>query len=554
MICWSVILDAPDKSPIFTWGRFVTCHFFRVFGRLKTCPTTFVGRVILVRLLSHGHNVRATHKSRLVLMSARKQLTPFVFVTASCILGTVALAAGALVMKSFEGDTGQIGAVTLEEYKAKDGSTIRLHAVSFGTRHSLDVSVVRPNAFIVFESGYRNMRVDRHSSDDQIVVWLSRTDANGRASDFSWWSHCSVTDLHGDEIRDSEAERHVLYGWSHNQDGQSHGVQQRFLPYQEQHRYYASENKMIIVNSFLPKIRSQGDITIKVFNIQKEKVAEFTVPNPTPQPTKTWVAQELPAESTVDGLTLRLKSFATSTHKNQHGRDQNLVRHTVSPKFEMIDSDGKVSNDYQHQYTQYFDPLENVGNEHDVRLSFKEPVWRLETKVFRKSTSEFTAEETIEFAPIEIPQKNTTVALGLDFGNSKIQLAPAQISGPGATSYIFPSGPYGGSSSFLRTIDKATLNVHLKTQNRITTATVNGDLVHLRFDHRPLTPDERLSMFAVDDQNRKIKLRHEPHFGSNFCFLKVEPDAKSITFSAVLQELKKFEFYIKPPKPKPLEK
>jgi hypothetical protein len=40
-------LGTSDKSPIFRWGRFVTCRFFRVLGRLKTCPTTFVGRVLL---------------------------------------------------------------------------------------------------------------------------------------------------------------------------------------------------------------------------------------------------------------------------------------------------------------------------------------------------------------------------------------------------------------------------------------------------------------------------------------------------------------------------
>jgi hypothetical protein len=49
--CRTDLQDTPDESTISTWGRFVTCRFSRVLGRLQTCPTTFVGRVIQARLI-----------------------------------------------------------------------------------------------------------------------------------------------------------------------------------------------------------------------------------------------------------------------------------------------------------------------------------------------------------------------------------------------------------------------------------------------------------------------------------------------------------------------
>jgi hypothetical protein len=38
---WIDQRKTPDKSPIWTWGRFVTCRCFRVHGRLQTCPPEF---------------------------------------------------------------------------------------------------------------------------------------------------------------------------------------------------------------------------------------------------------------------------------------------------------------------------------------------------------------------------------------------------------------------------------------------------------------------------------------------------------------------------------
>ena len=119
-------------------------------------------------------------------MSARKQLTPFVFITVTVILGMVALAGGALIIKSFEGKAQGIGATSIATAEAADGSTITLHAVTYGNRHRIDVSVVRPNAFIIVDTGYRNRALQKNVSEECVVVWLSRTDRNGKAMDFNW--------------------------------------------------------------------------------------------------------------------------------------------------------------------------------------------------------------------------------------------------------------------------------------------------------------------------------------------------------------------------------
>jgi hypothetical protein len=481
-------------------------------------------------------------------MSARKQLTPFVFITVTVILGMVALAGGALIIKSLEKQNNGIGATSIASQRVDDGSTITLHAVTYGASHRIDVSVLRPGAFIIFETGYRNRTLQKNVSGECVVVWFSRTDANGNAMDSNWWSHCSVTDLNGNEIVDSDAEQHTLSGWSHHRTRQQQD--RRFQIQRNDTRHRDGNSKIVIANSMFPKIRSQGDITIKVFDITKKEVARFTVPNPTPQPTETWTAVKLPTETTIDDMTLRLNTFTYMTHKD---RINNSIRDRKSllTKFEMVDAEGKRNNEYEYYDVRFFDLLENQCQAYDAKLSFEEPVWRIEANAFRKDTAEFSTEEIVEFDPIPIPSNGTTMPLTLVSGNSRIQLQLRHFSGRGLTTYTYPVSRYSGSNIFSGGLGKTRFSLRQSTQNRLTSVTMSGDVgqvIHLRLDHRTVNPDERLTLLSVDDQGRAVPMQRRQMFDTEFCVMKVAPDAKTIQLKAILQDVKKFKFFVAPPK------
>ena len=482
-------------------------------------------------------------------MSARKQVTPFIFVAVSFVLGVVVLATASMIIKSFEGESAGVGAPTLAEFKTDDGSTITLHAVTFGQHHHMDVSVIRGGTVIVFETGYIDRSLDFQTGDDAMVVWLSRKTAAGTPMDCDWWSHCLIADVHGTEVRDGDARRHILQGWPFEQDDAPNG--RPFQPRHVAHSYYDSEKKLVIATGVFPKIRSNGDISIRVFDVAQKQVAEFKVPNPAPQPTKEWTAQTLPIEQTVDQVTLRLTELQATVQKEDYpdGNERQERMH-VQPNFAILDSQGKPSADYSVNSIQFFDSMENVCHPYDLRLSLKEPAWRLEAEVLRRDSAAFTQDEVVEIGPIEIPARDTSVALSQEFSNGKIQFRPLQIGGRGSVTYGFATRSYGNgsiqsSSEFHPS--NVRYDFRVVSQNRTATVTLTGNVAHLRVENRALAAGEMLTLLGVDDQGRDVPIRQQSSHDTHFWILNVADDAKSVKVKAILQTAKRFTFFVKPP-------
>lgn len=483
-------------------------------------------------------------------MSSRKQITPFIFVAVSFVLGVVVLATASMIIKSFEGESAGVGAPTLAEFKADDGSTITLHAVTYGQHHHMNVSVIRGGTVIVFETGYIDRSLEFYTGNDAMVVWLSRKNAVGAPMDCDWWSHCSIADFHGTEVRDGNARRHILQGWSYEQDDASHG--RPFQPRDVAHSYYDAEKKLVIATSVFPKIRSNGDISIRVFDVAQKQVAEFKVPNPAPQPTKEWTAQTLPIDQTVDQVTLRLTELHATVEKQDYpGENERQERMHVQPNFAILDSSGKPAVDYFVIWTNFSDSMENASTTYDAQLSLKEPAWRLEAYLRRRNNAAFAQDEVVEIGPIEIPASDTSVALDQEFSNAKIQFRPLQIGGRGSVTYGFAttSSGSGGSTSYSDIFQPSNVpyDMQVVSQNRTATVTLTGNVAHLRVENRALAVGEMLTLLGVDDQGRDVPIDQQSSLDTHFWILNVADDAKSVKVKAILQTAKRFTFFVKPP-------
>lgn len=460
---------------------------------------------------------------------------------------------------------------SLQEVMMPDGTILALEAVTWGKSHEYEIEIP-VQGFEFFPSG-RTRRIHHGTSRDQTVLWFSRRDATtGKALDFDWWSHATVVDSHGCEIRDNdnEARRH-----SHHAHGSSGSGGRPFRSLSAQS--HGQEFTSIIATSGLPTFRYEGDtFTLRMYDLAGTQVGEFQIkdPNPTKGSYPVWKPEKVPATRTNGDLKITLASVGgelNQSERTRNGRKYIQKRTRLTCEFQVVEK-GEPTSRWQSRSLMVSDALGNSLNNHDVsQLCPHEEAWKLTTKFYRMEKREnFDESELWTVKDLEIPAANKTQYIRKKEKRLGVEFELIAVGGGGkkATySGLVPknSGGYGNSTK----IGDVPLEVQIESDHRTPgKITVDCKLPHIVLHWTGQSNNHLVAKIdATDDQGRPVELNGPyPGYGGDFpnVYILSRPEKSEVTdpigkvnFTWSVQEAREFEFLVKPPKavpPKPRQR
>jgi hypothetical protein len=278
------------------------------------------------------------------------------------------------------------------------------------------------------------------------------------------------------------------------------------------------------------------------------------VPGLSPKPA--WVAQPLPARSTVGPNTLVLKGFRGGGWSSRGDNEPEHVRHHFQYELD-LEAGGQVAPAHLFRNGPVVDLGGNLvedGYQGGARPCFGPHRLSLTARV--PTAPELVESSRRETPDLAIPPDNSARSLtdALRFRDGRIVVSLRAVGGRGTVQYPDPTpsgtvqwGQYGG-------IENVSYNVRRETNHTGTSRDirlrVEAKLVHVLFDSTGLTADEWLvATGVVDDQGRAVKFYDFTNHGVRMVLANPEPDAKSLRVAFEVQDAATFEFFVEPPQP-----
>jgi predicted Zn-dependent protease len=476
---------------------------------------------------------------------------------------TILMCAFVGLMAAFEPEMPVSGA--LQEVMMPDGTILALEAVTWGKLHKYEVEFPA-QGFEFFPSSTRRT-INHGTSQDKTVLWFSRRDAvTGKALDFDWWSHSTLVDSHGCEIRDSDNDARLHAHHAHGSSG-SGGRPFNSLSAHSHGARYTS----IIVTAGLPTLRYEGDtFTLKMYDLAGTKVGEFQIEDPSPKKGSypVWKPEELPTTKTKKGLAVTLTSVTGELSESQSSRrGRPYIRKRTRLKYDFqVKENGEPTDRWRSRSMVVSDALGNSLNSYDIsQLCEKEAAWKLTTKFYRVEKREnFDESELWTVKDLKLPAANKTRYIRK---KEKCQGVEFELIGTGGggkkATYngVVPknSGGYGHSSS----IGDVTVKVNVESDHRAPgKISIECKLPHIVLRWTGQTANNLVAKIdATDGQGRPIELNGPyPGYGGDvpnvYVFSRpqgseVKDPIEKVSFTWSVQEAREFEFLVKPPKAMP---
>jgi len=497
-----------------------------------------------------------------------RQFSPLTLIALLAVVSLLAMSTVLTIVGNVETDSliKQIDVVA--ETTMEDGSILVVNKVSYGTSHQLDVLVPR-SSIDPFESPFRRQTPDTHTSENSVVIWMTRQDAkSGRYLHFDWWSHSTIADKSGYEHRDDDARRFVYSG-----RGSSSGGGNR--PFSEDDsRHISDPSRILLVCSEFPVFRSDGPAVLKIYGVEGNELASVEIPNPVPQPTTEWTPEELPITRQNGDLELTLNHFNTKRdirqrHTNNGRIDEpNVTFDRGKNQHWSLTYAGQKTDEWSVTNFNLSDALGNQSRQWQIELSPHEPAWRIEATAYRKETASFNESEIIRFDPIELPREKQVLKPNLAVVSAAGDATVRLIAGGGKVSYRLTSATGGGGNGSTSGSHYSKLGLkaengrqqrHYRYESRRESRggqdvyNVECELPHVLVEFPTRTGETSLTLRAVDDQDRKVGVHQQSvHGQGTLLMLETHPGATSVRIEAIIQTPLKFEFFIKPPEPRPL--
>jgi len=497
-----------------------------------------------------------------------RQFSPLTLIALLAVVSLLLMSTVLTIVGNVETDSliNQIEVVA--ETTMEDGSILVVNKVTYGTSHQLDVLV--PRTYMdPFESPFRRQTPDSNTPKDSVVIWMTRQDEkSGRYLDFEWWSHSTITDKFGYEHRDDGARRFV-----YSSRGSSSGGRSR--PFSEDDsRHMSDPSRILVVSSVFPVFRSDGPVVVKMYGIDGSEVASVEIASPVPQPPAEWTPEELPITKRNGDLELTLNHFKTKVVIRQ----RYTANGTIDEPYVRFDRRGnrhwglkfagQKTDEWSVTNFTLSDALGNQSRQGQIELSPHEPAWRIETTAYREETASFDESEIIRFDPIVLPQEKQVLKPNLVIVSPAGDATVRVIAGGGKVSYRLTSGTGGGSNGGMSGSHSSKLGLkakngreprHYRYESRHESRggqqvyNVECELPHVLVEFPTRTGETRLTLRAVDDQDRKVGVHEQfTHPQGTLRMLETQPGAISVQIEAIIQTPLKFEFFIKPPEPQPL--
>lgn len=493
----------------------------------------------------------------------KRTVSPLMFIAMAFLGVCVLLGIFVGVLSTIEPELPRSSA--LQEVVMPDGTILALEAVTFGKSHNY--SVERRSSGFSFFSGPTRHPLSHSTSEDVVMVWLTRRNARtGRAMDFDWWSHCVTVDSHGCEIRDRERYSHRDAIHSHGGSSGS-GGSRPFHPLSSHGGH--QEYDTIIARTALTPMRHDGDtFLLRVYDTSGKSVGEFTIKDPSPKNGKypVWTPQELPVTASVEDMKITLTSLKNVLHE-ERGTRNNVPYVRLRPRLQYqfrIEENGEVSDRWNSSSMTLSDAIGNTVGTYDVsQLCTQESAWKLHVNFWRGSDEKnFDDTELWRVKGVAVPPKNKFKMLAQTTIIAGAQVRLVAVGGPGTSTYpgLNPGSSGGYSSSGSVGANHMFKVDRQNGRGKPNTTTVTCDLPHIVLGWSAAHPLQRVDRLqATDGQGRPVRI-DGPHGGGyngadGVYFLtrphnsKVTDPIEKVSLVFAVQTAREAEFLVKPPEP-----
>ncbi|MBI1312538.1 hypothetical protein GC176_14695 [bacterium] len=484
----------------------------------------------------------------------RSRLTPAVVIVVSALV-TVSIIAGELVMLAkFDKQAAAFGLPQLSTVPMPDGSVLTLHAVSYGTTHTLPVPIFPPG--IHWRVQPANLRtINQSSNRNSVVFFVSRHDPETKDFlDFDWWSRCEVTGANDEPIQDRNPHRYVYT----NQSSHSQGTGQRpFRPFKETVIGLQDKWRRIIIASEFPVFRANGPATLDFFDSDGRKVASLPfIPNWTPPATE-WTPQPLPATVDQDPVSLVLTNARLKAHDRRSNDSKDGRRWQLECDARLL-KDGKRAEHWSYGLQTVADVLGNDASPWDVTLSRNEPAWRVRFQATREAGADFTDDERVTISGVRVLEDNTFDTSLTSLEGQTAELVPVASAGIGKQEFQLPDYlGFNRQYSSGGNVPIASGNQKF-AQYRLEWRYVGGpqglllsletEAPCLILSNEGLPAGTQILVRTHDSQGREAPSHIRQFYDFAWLvFFDAEPEAGELTCELLLQTPLEFEFFIKPP-------
>jgi hypothetical protein len=308
--------------------------------------------------------------------------------------------------------------------------------------------------------------------------------------------------------------------------------------------------------------------------IGKGGSVEFTIANPAPAPTNAdWTIQTLPIAQTHGNVSFILTNAVSRTNLAGPRNSKYLVK-SLTTDFDFIE-DGVHSTNWLAVDSELYDIsgnflLRNFNS--TAALCPREPAWKLRVKFFGSENSHTASNAVWTISGVNVPEPGKYAELDQSRELQGVRIKVGAFGGAGDFTYsncvVLHNAPldnsvkrnsatvisWPGNWTGSNSIQKPTFG--LKTRKP-----------HLALDLGDLTPDQRFTVRAVDDQGRefyghkvydympqasrkKSPVRYLEHWyesEGDFVILDLPDDAKTVDLMFCIHTCQTAEFIFKPP-------
>jgi len=295
-----------------------------------------------------------------------------------------------------------------------------------------------------------------------------------------------------------------------------------------------------------------------VYDTKGAAVAEFDVPHTNPATLPVWKPEALPATKKVDDLDVTLAGLAVEPNEYVEGT-RKRTRYTVKPELR-IAQDGQVEATPSLREFEFEDVFGNPGYQWDCRLNFNEPAWKLKIKLWpaERASSKPGGEWSVSGVVLPAATQVSLVRQNKVVDGVTVEFVAAGGTGKVVYTETAPASSGNGSSSSGGSFGESSYNIETRTSGGMATTSVDCKAPHLLLRVTGIGLDRRLAVRVHDDQDRNVPVHEVNTALQMIVFLNPAADAKSLNVTFAVQQPKKVEFFVKPPrverKPEPLKK
>ncbi len=449
-----------------------------------------------------------------------------------------------------------------------DGSILRVEKVTWGNISEFEfVYTDKGTPWWMFWERQRQMLKNHCSGgggEEALVIWLTRRDGeSGRPLSFDEWNGKreigQAVEASGNPISSLST-----LSWEFKFDGNgSDLVAGELSDTETEPTGHRQIDRWAISQEFPPFRTRDGRFEFQIKNSSGKTLASWELMHPSPPVGPTWPPDPLPTTKTDGDLSVTLHHM--KWQDSEYNGFQYVPEFTVNWKGQRSDQwrlrhrnlvgivrDEELTDPLGNQWSGTNAGFSRMGG-HDLDgcPGLTERAWKLRFQLVRKLDAGFSASETWPLGNFAIPEKEV-VALGKDTRVvNGTEVTFFGIGGAADVKFLSQLDRWGKVSGFHESHVFGDIPYSIRVHVNGHQISANADTPKTLFQLKRLSDNQHFDLLARDDFGRDVPVEivDVDDCGFHVAFLKPEPDATSLTLTAVVQTAHAFEFFVPPPKP-----